>query len=46
MGMWIELGIFVIVILFAIHQIRDVRREQRKRQAANEAQKRADTAEN
>ena len=33
MGMWIELGIFIVVILFAIHQIRDVRREQRKREA-------------
>jgi len=32
MGMWIELGIFIIVILFAMHQIRDVRREQRKRE--------------
>jgi hypothetical protein len=31
MGMWIELGIFVLVILFALHQIRDVKREQRKR---------------
>jgi hypothetical protein len=31
MGMWIEMGIFVLVILFAIHQIRDVKREQRKR---------------
>lgn len=35
MGMWIELGIFIIVILFAMHQIRDVRREQRKREASN-----------
>lgn len=34
MGMWIELGIFLIVILFALHQIRDVRREQRKREAS------------
>jgi hypothetical protein len=31
MGMWIEMGIFVLVILFALHQIRDVKREQRKR---------------
>lgn len=34
MGMWIELGIFILVILFALHQIRDVRREQRKREAS------------
>jgi hypothetical protein len=31
MGMWIEMGIFVLVILFALHQIRDVKREQLKR---------------
>jgi hypothetical protein len=31
MGMWIEMGIFILVILFALHQIRDVKREQRKR---------------
>jgi hypothetical protein len=31
MGMWIELGIFVLVILFAVQQIREVRREQAKR---------------
>ena len=35
MGMWIELGIFVIVIAFAIHHLRDVRREQRKRAEQN-----------
>ena len=29
--MWIELGIFFLVLIFAIHQIRDVRKEQRKR---------------
>jgi ABC-type nickel/cobalt efflux system permease component RcnA len=31
MGMWIELGIFVLVLLFGLHQIWDVKREQRKR---------------
>lgn len=29
--MWIELGIFFLVLMFGIHQIRDVRKEQRKR---------------
>ena len=43
MGMWIELGIFIIVIAFAIHQIRDVRREQRKRKEQNTPQDRANT---
>ena len=31
MGMWIELGIFVLVLLFGLHQIWAVKREQRKR---------------
>ena len=31
MGMWIELGIFVLVLLFGLHQIWDVKLEQRKR---------------
>lgn len=31
MGMWIELGIFVLVLIFGVQQIREVRREQRKR---------------
>jgi hypothetical protein len=30
-AMWIELGIFFLVLIFGIHQIRDVRKEQRKR---------------
>jgi len=29
--MWIELGLFFLVLIFAIHQIRDVRKEQRNR---------------
>ena len=40
MGMWIELGIFISVILFAMHQISDVRREQRKREALRSEQDR------
>lgn len=31
MYLWLELGIFVLVILFALQQIREVRREQAKR---------------
>ncbi len=46
MGMWIELGIFVIVIAFAIHQIHDVRREQRKRQAEKSEQSEAKSGPN
>ena len=36
--MWIELGLFLVVIAFAIHQIRDVRKEQRKRAAEKESE--------
>jgi hypothetical protein len=28
--MWIELGIFILVLIFGNHQIRDVPQEQRK----------------
>jgi hypothetical protein len=42
MGMWIELGIFIIVILFAVHQIHDVKREQRKRTEEKNAENRPD----
>ena len=37
--MWIELGIFILVLIFAIHQIRDVRKEQRKRAEREQAEK-------
>ena len=30
MGIWLELGIFVLVIVFAVWQIRDVRKAQEK----------------
>jgi hypothetical protein len=37
--MWIELGLFFLVTIFAIHQIRDVRKEQRKRAESNSQEK-------
>ncbi len=37
--MWIELGIFFLVLIFAIHQIRDVRKEQRKRAEGESSKK-------
>lgn len=40
--MWIELGLFFLVMIFAIHQIHDVRKEQRKR-AEREAQDKSNT---
>jgi hypothetical protein len=38
--MWRELGLFFLVTIFAIHQIRDVRKEQRKR-ADSESQEKS-----
>jgi preprotein translocase subunit YajC len=37
--MWIELGLFFLVLIFAIHQIRDVRKEQRKRAEREQVEK-------
>jgi hypothetical protein len=37
--MWIELGLFFLVLIFAIHQIRDVRNEQRKRAEREQVEK-------
>ena len=31
MGMWIELGVFGLVFVFAWHQLRDLKRERLKR---------------
>lgn len=33
MGMWIELGIFILVIVFALWQIQDVKKARAKTQA-------------
>jgi hypothetical protein len=38
--MWIELGIFILVLIFGIHQIGDVRKEQRKRAERAQAENR------
>ena len=34
MGIWIELGVFVLVFVFAAHQFHDLKQEKRKREAA------------
>jgi hypothetical protein len=36
MGIWIELGIFVLVLAFGLWQIHDVGQERRKREAAKQ----------
>lgn len=37
MGIWIELGVFLLVFVFAIHQFHDLKQERRKREAAQKA---------
>jgi hypothetical protein len=39
MGMWIELGVFLLVFVFAWHQLRDLKKERAKRQAQSDAAK-------
>jgi ABC-type nickel/cobalt efflux system permease component RcnA len=38
MGIWIETGVFLLVLAFGIWQIQDVKRERRKRSQARDAQ--------
>jgi hypothetical protein len=33
MGMWIELGVFGLVFVFALHQLRDLKKERLKRES-------------
>ena len=33
MGMWIELGVFSLVFVFAWHQLRDLKKERLKRES-------------
>ena len=35
MGIWIELGVFLLVVVFAIHQLNDLKREKLKREELN-----------
>lgn len=34
MGIWIELGVFMLVFVFAAHQMHDLKKEKKKRMAA------------
>lgn len=36
MGIWIETGVFLLVLAFGIWQIQDVKKERRKRSQARE----------
>ena len=33
MGMWIELGVFGLVFVFALHQLRDLKKKRLKRES-------------
>lgn len=35
MGMWIELGVFLLVVIFAIHQLNDLKKEKLKREQSD-----------
>ena len=39
MGIWIELGIFLVVIAFGFYQLHDVKKAQRERRAREQAAK-------
>jgi len=41
MGMWVEMGVFALVFVFAIHQFHDLKQEKlkRERKQAEEAAK-------
>ena len=39
MGMWVELGIFLLFIAFGFHQLRDVKKAQAERRAREAAAK-------
>jgi len=36
LGIWIELGVFAMVFVFAIHQFHDLKKEKAKREAARQ----------
>jgi hypothetical protein len=39
MGIWIELGIFLVIIAFGFYQLHDVKKAQRERRAREDAAK-------
>ena len=36
MGIWIELGVFMLVFVFAAHQMHDLKKEKKKREEVRE----------
>ena len=39
MGIWIELGIFLLVFVFALHQFHDLKKERLKRELQRERER-------
>jgi len=38
MGIWIELGVFLLVVVFAIHQLNDLKKEKLNREQQNKTE--------
>ena len=45
MGIWIELGIFLLVFVFALHQFHDLKKERLKRELQRERERKDDPGE-
>jgi hypothetical protein len=45
MGIWIELGIFLLVFVFALHQFHDLKKERLKRELQRERERKDDSVE-
>ena len=42
MGIWVELGVFLLVFIFGVHQLVDLKREKQKREQRREEQQKAE----
>lgn len=42
MGIWVELGVFLLVFIFGAHQLMDLKRERQKREQRREEQQKAE----
>jgi len=41
-GIWVELGVFLLVFIFGAHQLMDLKRERQKREQRREGQQKAE----
>ena len=42
MGIWVELGVFLLVFIFGVHQLVGLKRERQKREQRREEQQKAE----